>query len=347
MRGVAAVVVAAYHTSIIMALPKYGGQHAFLAATSKFWLGVVLFFVLSGFIIMFAHERDVGEPRRLGVYVWRRFSRVYPIYWLYVTAFIVAGYFGLGDFAFNTSPSNVMSIYTLVQFTPVVALPLKVAWTLFYEVGFYLLFALLVFNRKLGIASFALWLGAIVFEVVTFSGPHPGWPRSWSIEFLFGLVACLLFRRLPGRYGLPIVCGGVLSLGALLLSGRVLDQPGLQQGEPWTVLMLGIPFAMIVLGVTMMEKHRPFSPPAFLLMLGDASYSIYLVHSAAISLVCIVNRRLSFSLLGPDAMYFLTLAWAIAAGLAAYFLIEKPLLQRLSGLTNSRRVPLDALPDLR
>ncbi len=44
--------------------------------------GVDFFFVLSGFIILHVHAGDIGRPVRLGHYLQRRFTRVYPFYWV-------------------------------------------------------------------------------------------------------------------------------------------------------------------------------------------------------------------------------------------------------------------------
>ena len=45
-------------------------------------------FVLSGFIVLHAHAPDVGRPAALGRYLWRRFARVYPVYWLYLGVYL-------------------------------------------------------------------------------------------------------------------------------------------------------------------------------------------------------------------------------------------------------------------
>lgn len=67
---------------------------------------------------------------------------------------------------------------------------------------------------------------------------------------------------------------------------------------------------------------------------GDASYSIYLIHSAAISGIMVVARRLRLiDWIGPYPVYFMTLVIAVMAGLAAYFLIERPLLRSLRRFT--------------
>jgi len=55
--------------------------------------GVDFFFVLSGFIIFFVHGKDIGKPSRLPHYVWRRFIRIYPVYWAVTLISIVLAFF--------------------------------------------------------------------------------------------------------------------------------------------------------------------------------------------------------------------------------------------------------------
>ena len=89
LRGAAAIFVVIHHTCLIIAVqPEYGGMNAYAWIANKGWIGVNCFFVLSGFIIMHAHSRDIGTPSRALRYVMRRVSRIYPIYWLFLTCFM-------------------------------------------------------------------------------------------------------------------------------------------------------------------------------------------------------------------------------------------------------------------
>ena len=68
-----------------MSDPKYGALDMLARPKSLCWMGVNFFFVPSGFIIFFAHAKDVGRPARIGTYLWRRFARVYPTYWVFIS----------------------------------------------------------------------------------------------------------------------------------------------------------------------------------------------------------------------------------------------------------------------
>ncbi len=74
MRGVAALAVVALHVYVIYLRPDYGQVIAFAPILSKGWVGVNLFFVISGFIIMNAHAKDIGRPSRIPRYLWQRFT---------------------------------------------------------------------------------------------------------------------------------------------------------------------------------------------------------------------------------------------------------------------------------
>jgi peptidoglycan/LPS O-acetylase OafA/YrhL len=81
-RGVAALTVVLYHATRALSLPQYLGYIPFGNSLGFGHAGVDFFFVLSGFIIMHAHTADIGRPERLYRYMWRRVTRIYPIYWV-------------------------------------------------------------------------------------------------------------------------------------------------------------------------------------------------------------------------------------------------------------------------
>jgi exopolysaccharide production protein ExoZ len=143
LRGLAALGVVSDHVSFIMGQPQYG-SHSIWPETLEYGkLGVNLFFVLSGFIILRAHLADLGRPSRLARYLYRKVVRIYPVYWIFLTLYVVAAaaHFGFPEFAW--APGNLLQAYTLLPLSADVSLPLhelilplKVAWTLAYEIEF-------------------------------------------------------------------------------------------------------------------------------------------------------------------------------------------------------------------
>lgn len=79
-RGVAAFMVLLFHSQVFMRVvhPESGFARMFGFGRT----GVDFFFVLSGFLMVYVHRRDFGAPSRLGVYAYKRLTRIYPVYWV-------------------------------------------------------------------------------------------------------------------------------------------------------------------------------------------------------------------------------------------------------------------------
>src|SRR4051812_32854206 len=146
-RAIAAISVAAFHASeaVIRRAPEVGWLRQFEFGK----LGVDLFFVISGFIIFYIHANDIGRPQALGRYLYRRATRIYPIYWI-LFALVVPLYFifpSAGDGTARDPVSLIRSFFLLPNPRgPVIG----VAWTLVYEISFYAMFSLLILSRRVG-----------------------------------------------------------------------------------------------------------------------------------------------------------------------------------------------------
>ena len=85
-RGIAAVLVAICHSAAFIGeepglwhrVPIY----VWLRGTA---LGVQLFFVISGIVIYRAHRKDFDQPSKVGLFCWKRFRRIYPLYWIFLS----------------------------------------------------------------------------------------------------------------------------------------------------------------------------------------------------------------------------------------------------------------------
>lgn len=334
MRGLAAAAVAVYHTHVILEQPRYGGIESFGAIASTGWLGVNFFFVLSGFIILHAHSMDIGRPARAPRYVWKRFTRVYPVYWACLTAFLVAAWLGLGNAQFSWQPLNLLSAYVLVQLTDTLSLPLQVAWTLFHEVRFYAIFTLLIISRPLGLAAILAW--AVGIGVANISGT-PGAIslfHMWASYFLFGMASQILFRRMDARWGLPLFLLGIGLLAACWSGGLVTRR--MAEAGPTALLALAMPFCLILLGGALWERAVNWQPSRLLLLLGDASYSVYLVHSAAITLTGTITQKFASGLLPAPLLFVIAALVSIAAGIAVHLVVERPVMAMARRASASR-----------
>ncbi len=153
-----------FHCEKLMSLGKYWHSihHYFYFGSS----GVDFFFVLSGIVILFAHEAQIGCPQHLPEYAWKRFRRIYPIYWcvllLALAVYFVVPAFGNGT---KTTPGVILGSIMLLPLTSTETV-LPVAWTLFHEIMFYLVFSLFLVRRSIGIATLFLWLAGSLFALI-------------------------------------------------------------------------------------------------------------------------------------------------------------------------------------
>jgi exopolysaccharide production protein ExoZ len=146
LRAVAALTVMLVHLSSEIAL-KLG--QAPLPGAAFFGIGVDLFFVISGFIIVYASETLFQTPRGGRTFFLRRLLRIAPIYYV-ATAILLIHVFARYD-SLAAANMSWVQLWTSLLFIPYPApngdiTPiLVVGWTLNYEMFFYLLFALAVF----------------------------------------------------------------------------------------------------------------------------------------------------------------------------------------------------------
>ncbi|MFC0205067.1 acyltransferase family protein [Novosphingobium soli] len=343
LRAMAAESVVIFHTKVILARPDYGSVTTISGLGSTGWLGVNLFFVISGFIMMHAHSRDFGMRGRVPHYAWRRFTRVYPLYWILLTAFISAAALGLGRADFKWEAIHLASAYSLLSLTDMPAMPLKVAWTLLFEVKFYIVFAALLFSRRIGWTIIGVWGAAILLRNMFtplpdwgYLAPDWGMLSIWNINFLLGMGSWWLLRRLDDRHALPVFVAGLLMLAVTL---QFVDPDmNITVLRPPVMIALGVCFALVIAGGALCERRFRWRPPAFALMLGDASYSIYLVHSAAISLLAGLHHKFLLGTAPAEVVVAATFLLASGAGIACHFLLEKPLLNMIRKVGAQRAV---------
>lgn len=309
LRAAAALAVVIFH-----AAEKTGHDFAIGAA------GVDVFFVISGFIMWVISDRRPLTPAK---FIWDRIRRIVPIYW-FATAVMIAGALA------GLFPNLVLSLDHVLKslfFVPARSpssgeiWPVLVqGWTLNFEMLFYAVFA-----------------GSLLL------------PRHWRLPAIAGLFVALvtlgwvapLDDALSLTYTRPIILEFVAGMivGELWLKGRV---PGAAAGSLLIAFSLGgfaligslhLPFderttgplaVLLVFGALSLEANGRVPRMNVPILLGNASYSIYLWHTFAISVVAKAGSMLGIH---PVMSMALAIVSGTVAGVAAYGLIERPLLQ--------------------
>lgn len=330
-RGLAAIAVAAFHLSALMVSPAFGGtsESPFRTAFGEGYLGVDFFFVLSGFIILHAHESDVGRPQRLTSYGYKRFIRIYPIYWLYLAACIVGMVAVKSSFFQLSSVADWVTTIGLFKFSTV-ALPLPQAWTLFHEMTFYVMFSLLLVNRTVGMIAIGVWMTCVAIRFTYPSSAGQDFQSvllaAYNLNFLVGMIAYKVSKSIRERVALALF---VIGIALFLYAFRAfrLEGGGLHQ------LLIGISFGVILAGAAALELRGRLRLPLWLGIVGDASYSIYLLHehletysARALKLAGITPTT------APIGSFWLILAITIVGGCVAYVCVERPLLRAMRKL---------------
>jgi exopolysaccharide production protein ExoZ len=302
--------------------------------------GVDIFFVISGFIMWITTASDRATP---GSFAMHRIIRIVPLYWA-MTLLLYGGWLIFRD------PATLPSLWNLLRsllFIPFVSprsgeiQPLLIAgWTLNFEMFFYAVFAgaLLVARRHRawfvctilgGLVALPLFVSPSGAVALTYTSPL-------LIEFMIGCLLGIMYERnaLP-RPGVAMFLL-VIGCGLLLTSGML-------SAADITVVRFfhwGLPAFLIVTSMLALEsKLKLWRVP---MLLGDASYSIYLTHGVVLSAVksaVLLSGRGAQPLMS-SGFIFAGCAVSVVAGIGVCYLVEKPLVgvcKNLAGLV--RRAP--------
>ena len=318
-RGIAACAVVAFHAN---------ASAAYIGLEQSIWAsplqnGVDFFFVLSGFIIVHVHQAHMGRPELALSYLWKRTVRLLPLLWIVVGGWVIVRTAVVEMPDINAIATSLLLYPSLIEPVPIVV------WTLRHEVLFYLVFCLALLNRRLGMAVFALWVIAVVAQLVLIALDQPvrGLPSfflsSFVLDFLFGAIIAVLGPTILVRSWLPLITGivAVLVLGWVSVQfdlGRLstLDYTSTRN---LFVPVNGLGFALLLYGMLCIENR--VTVPRWSVLLGAASYAIYLVHTPINSFVQLVAVRL-----GNGLGHFLIFATGIAAGVVVHLVLEKRML---------------------
>jgi exopolysaccharide production protein ExoZ len=303
-------------------------QHLWHRSAIFLWLhgtdlGVQLFFVISGMVIFFAHRRDIDRPSEFRSFLWKRFSRIYPLYWIFFLITVVWHHSDVGPSgSFQSNPWVITSGAVLIHLFSTET-NMVVAWSLFDEVMFYLCFSTLLINRSVGKVVLAAWIGASFIFLF-----HPG--VYWQVIFapdhlLFALGMFVAWRLEKGPLPRPRImffAGLGIFLACAAVLGHMTNFVGVR-------LLAGASAAFGILGAVELERRDEWSIPNWIVFIGDASYSIYLAHFMVVSNVARFGFRYGHQLPVPALIWMLIIVFSgLIVGLMTHILIERPLLQR-------------------
>lgn len=291
--------------------------------------GVDLFFVISGFVMVYSSQSLFGRADAPQKFFLRRLARIAPLYWAVTAVIIVYIYAVHGAKLWEIySPASLVASFLFWPYPRIdgYAFPVHLlGWTLNFEMFFYAVFAVaIVLPRRAAVAAVCVALAALVIvgRYVALPLPFQFWSNSIILEFCLGMLIAAAYRegvRLP-----PIAAW---SLGVAACAGFA--AAAMPSGE-WRVLFWGLPSAALVASCALSASTwQPEPAGRFFGLLGDASYSLYLVHPLTFPLVrWTAGRWLDFSHI-PWVYAGIAYLAAIAASVVCYLVFEKPITRAL------------------
>ena len=284
LRFVAATIVVVFHTT--QAVDKYFGHGLaaiFVHLADLGAAGVHIFFVISGFIMVYTSFPLASRSFSSSEFLTRRFIRIYPIYFIYAALYL-AFYQFIGFGKHLSLGQLVGSILLWPGYSSYIIGP---GWTLSYEVYFYACFGLVMtLGLRRGLQALTIVFLAAIASSLFFdtSGPTVHvLTNALLIEFLLGAWAgYLTVTAVPvgNRQANAMLVFALLGFLAGPVCGyRVLP----------SVLMWGIPSVLLVAGLVFRERNgRVPGIIRGMSFLGDSSYSLYLLHIMLVDLLTLV-----------------------------------------------------------
>lgn len=347
LRAVAALAVLVFHWADFFVMYDYlgaAGQKYFgLVIVDYFvrfgWLGVPLFFILSGYLlsdILFSSRVSTGEFFR------RRFVRIYPAVWAQLLLFFLFAGIVPGWKQVELSLSTVANFFLYIYLPPWNAAPINgVWWTLPVELSFYLLLPFLVFICKrisvwgLFVLSMAIsigWRGLLLWWVDAESY-IPYIPRldalpGMLVYFCAGMVLAKVTHTPPLSHRLLwLIPPGICVVLVLVFLRSVIDS---YWSGHWLLVCLPVLMAPGIAAVIWLLSQ---GVPGFkwlgaqpLVWLGEISFGIYLWHLPVLwTLIAIMPEvaDVSVKVMGLGICLLITFILAHVS----YIAIERPLIR--------------------
>lgn len=284
--------------------------------TDRGAVGVDIFFVISGLVIYLSTRDKAIAPRQ---FLLQRLLRIVPAYWFYtllMALLLLVASRWMPHQEFEWRHMLLSLVFVPAENPGGFGLypTLSVGWTLNFEMFFYALFALAFFVRQrhqLVLITLALLLAS---EVLGRLGVLSHFYNNDIIyEFLLGIGIGVLYRRGLVREGLW------LPLAVLAAAGYAIYQMDASS----RLLHWGLPSALIVLSFIALEPY--FSGNRVLKMLGDCSYSVYLIHVLVLWAGWLLTQRLQ---LNAYAVFAVCVPVIALASWGSYQWLERGLYRR-------------------
>lgn len=324
LRAMAAMFVLLYH-----AIPHYAvmdNNHPFIVSIGQLgFMGVDIFFVISGFVIATTTTNRSRGLASATKFVQNRAARIYLGYWPFL--FLIFTVFLKYD---STRLQNYSIFESLFLYTPNMDYILQVAWSLTYELYFYLLFIPLFWLSKNNLPRCMLvfFIFILLRSLIVYLDQHTFFgfvTTPYLLEFLGGSLLFHYQDNLLQKRFLPLSIAGIL-IG--LYVGHHFEY----EVDAPRVYSYGLAALCLAWLFLFLEKSGTYVFGQFWSELGDASYTIYLSHVPLLYLFYFSGLR---DWLGHQhplfiAIGFIAVVFAIVFfSVQFYYVVEQPLYKKV------------------
>lgn len=300
IRGAAILVVIAHNGGWVLGESPALAVRVAAALTATGWLGVQLFFVLSGFLITGLLLDAEGTPGALRTFLVRRGLRILPLYYAFLIPILLFGpnLAWSAEWADEVRREQWWYVFYLSNWIQPLGNDidgLSHLWSLAVEEQFYLVWPLIVLamtrERLLRLCA----LTVVATPIIRWALVDAGWPSQaayqWTVArwdaLAMGAALALLARDPAAWTRLRRYLPGAMAFAGILLLSLVLLRRGFQsQDLPVQVLgqtlVVLLSAGLVATGLESPERigerfARPFLA-RFLRMIGKYSYAMYIFH---------------------------------------------------------------------
>lgn len=314
-RAIAALMVVYFHSYMGLRAFEDASAVALPFLTQYGFLGVNLFFIISGFIVGLVTDKPHFSAAQFFI---KRVFRIYPIFLLFFGAQVLLAHFDYTMFA--RLPSSTGEWLANLAIVPMKQEPVyAVAWSLEHELLFYLAAMIVVPLAGVRGLTVVTLLAGIAGQVI-----KPDWDyhllSGHQFEFAAGLAIYLVRKRLPT---LGVIAPLVVSVAAYAADIYLnVAYASLLAGAALFACLLNLPAGFV-------EKRL-----GFLVTIGDASYSLYLGHWLVLGAATVVAWRFPLPAWCAEPYRAAIIAVSVIVSLLVYQCVEKPVIalgHRLAG----------------
>lgn len=298
-RGAAILVVVLHNAGYVMVPDGSTVMTLTRVVLDAGWVGVSLFFVLSGFLITGILLDTHGSPTYFRDFYVRRTLRIFPLYYgfLVIALVIVPRLVGPGPYAEAVRANQVWYWLYLSNWTHLMqgGIPgLPHIWSLAVEEQFYLvwpLFLFLVGPARFGPAAIVVVLGSFLGRCALYRAGMQELTYSFTVSradcLALGALMAVVARRPDWRAAVWRHRTGALVATCIPLAAVVLLAKGLEGNNPWVPTigqtLIGLAFALSMLATLAPERRferglAGVMSLAWLRSLGKYSYAVYIFH---------------------------------------------------------------------